>query len=466
MTVPSSLRTACLNFWEVLAQSIAMLGPTMTPVLIVPLAFASSGNASWLAYVFGAVMLLAVALCLREFASRSATAGSLYTYAQRAFGARGAMLAGWCLLWAYAFVCVAGLTGFAVFGNALLGAVGWSVPPLVLSAIGLAIGWYLSFRDIRLSTITLLALETASVSLIALLLIVVFAHKGVVDPDQLSLHGGSLSAIGLGAVIAVFSLVGFESATSLGEEARAPLRTIPSAVIWSVLISGTFFVVCVYAEILGTRGFSTTLDKLTTPLDTLSDIMRVPYLKIPIDIGALFSSFSVALASLNAGARVIYTMGRSGLLPDNLGRSHEQHKSPHVALSLFAVVNFVITVLLLVVFHRAPADAFGDTATLGAFGFVAIYLSIAIGAPLYLRRLGEMKPVHVALAAVTVLLLLVPTVGSVYPVPPPPGNIYPYLFVAYFLIGAAWLWGRSGRSTLVETEVAPDLVAAQTAETA
>ena len=455
MTASTSLRTACLNFWEVLAQSIAMLGPTMTPVLIVPLAFASSGNASWVAYVFGAVMLLAVALSLREFATRSATAGSLYTYAQRAFGARGAMLAGWCLLWAYAFVCVAGLTGFAVFGNALLGSLGSAVPPMVFVAVCLGVGWYLSYRDIRLSTITLLALETASVSLIALLLVVVFAHKGIVDPDQLTLRGGSLSAIGLGAVIAVFSLVGFESATSLGEEAKSPLRTIPAAVIWSVIIAGLFFVVCVYAEILGTRGYATTLDKLTTPLDTLSDIARVPYLKIPIDIGALFSSFSVSLAALNAGARVIYTMGRSGLLPEPLGRSHPTHQSPHLALSLFALVNLAIAVVMLVGFRRAPADAFGDTATLGAFGFVAIYLSIAAGAPLYLRRLGEMRPRHLALAAVTVLLLLVPTVGSVYPVPAPPGNVYPYLFFAYFAAGALWLWSRSAHAHVVEIEAAP-----------
>jgi amino acid transporter len=450
--VPSGLRAACLNFWEVLAQSIAMLGPTMTPVLIVPLAFASSHNASWLAYVFGTIMLLAVALCLREFASRSATAGSLYTYAQRAFGARGAMLAGWCLLWAYAFVCVAGLTGFAVFSHALLGSIGSGIPSLALVAVCLGIGWYISYDDIRLSTITLLALETASVSLITLLLVAVFAHKGVVDHDQLTLQGGSLSAIALGAVLCVFSLVGFESATSLGEEARSPLRTIPAAVIWSVIISGAFFVVCVYAEILGMRGFPTTLDKLTTPLDTLSDIVGAPYLRIPIEIGALFSSFSVSLASLNAGARIIFTMARSGLFAKKLGEAHPVRKSPAVALSLFAVVNFAVAAILLVAMRRSPIDAFGDTATLGAFGFVAIYLCIAAGAPVYLRKRGELKPRHVALAAVTVLLLLVPAVGSVYPIPAPPGNVYPYLFVAYFVLGGAWLWSRSRDNTVVEVD--------------
>ncbi|MBV9645878.1 MAG: APC family permease [Candidatus Eremiobacteraeota bacterium] len=456
------LRTGCLNFWEVLAQSIAMLGPTMTPVLIVPLAFASSGNASWLAYVFGAVMLLAVALCLREFASRSATAGSLYTYTQRAFGPRGAVLAGWSLLWAYGFVCVAGLTGFAVFSRALLGPLGAAIPSLVFVAFCLGVGWYISYYDIRLSTITLLALETASVSLITLLIVIVFAHRGIVDAEQLTLKGSSLSAIGLGAVIAVFSLVGFESATSLGEEAKSPLQTIPAAVIWSVIIAGLFFVVCVYAEILGTRGFPTTLDKLTTPLNTLSDIVRAPYLKIPIDIGALFSSFSVALASLNGGARVIFTMGRSGLLSRRLGTTHDLHKSPHVALSLFALANFAVAALMLVVFRLSPNDAFNDTATLSAFGFVAIYLFIAVGAPFYLRRRGEMRPKHVALAVVTVLLLLLPAWGSVYPVPPAPANLFPYLFLAYFVIGAAWLWSRSARAQIVETDIGV-LPAAETA---
>ena len=144
------------------------------------------------------------------------------------------MLTGWCLLWAYAFVCVAGLTGFAVFSAALLGSGSKAIPPLVFSALALGIGWYVSYRDIRLSTIMLLALETASVSLIVALVVNVFVHKGtLIDVPQLTLQGGSLSGIALGVVLAIFSLVGFESATSLGEEARDPLRTIPAAVIWS-----------------------------------------------------------------------------------------------------------------------------------------------------------------------------------------------------------------------------------------
>jgi amino acid transporter len=422
-----------------------MLGPTMTPVLIVPLMYASAGNASWLAYAFGSLMLLAVALNIREFATRSASAGSLYDYARRAFGVRGSLLCGWALLWAYALVGVAGLTGFAVFSNALLSVAHVNVPAIVPVAGCLALALALAYRDVRLSTMTLLLLEAGSVTLIVVLFALVLAHGGtLVDRDQIMLRGANVSGIALGATIAIFSLVGFESATSLGEEARDPLRTIPLAVILSVVVSGMFFVLCAYAEVLAARGLTTPLDKLGTPLDALADAARVPALKVAIDVGALLSSFSITLAALNAGARIVFTKSRSRLFPAFLGRTHAQFRTPQTALLLFAGILGAVGGGMLLG-GVAPLDAFNDTATLGSFGFVAIYVFVALGAPLYLRRLGELRPRHIALAAVTLALLLVPAVGSVYPVPPAPTNTFPYIFLAYFAVGVVLLWGRSTR---------------------
>jgi amino acid transporter len=442
----SALRSDCLNVWEVLAQSIAMLGPTMTPVLIVPLMYASAGNASWLAYVFGTILLLAVALNIREFATRQASAGSLYAYALRAFGSRGSLLCGWALLWAYVFVGIAGLAGFAIFATTLLALAGVKASSLLLVTLCLAAAFAFAFRDIRLSTITLLLLEASSVSLIVVLIALVVAHRGtIVDPQQLALQGGSFAGLGLGAVIAIFSLVGFESATSLGEEARDPLRTIPNAVIASVLVSGAFFVLCAYAEVLGARGLPTSLDKIATPLDVLSDAIHAPLLKVAIDAFALLSSFSIALAALNAGSRVIYTMSREGLLPAQLGRSNPAFKTPDAALAVFAGITLVVACGMLFA-GLSPSDTFNDTATLGSFGFVAIYAFVALGAPFYLKRLGVLKARHVVLAVVTLGLLLVPAVGSVFPVPPPPANFFPYAFLAYMAIGAAALWSRSGNT--------------------
>jgi amino acid transporter len=431
-----------------------MLGPTMTPVLIVPLMYGSAGNASWLAYAFGSLMLLAVAINIREFSTRSATAGSLYDFARRAFGARGSLLCGWALLWAYALVGVAGITGFAVFASALSHVANITLPPVVPVAFCLAISLAFAYRDIRLSTITLLLLEAGSVALILVLFGLVLGHAGsVVDGAQLGLHGANLPGIALGASVAIFSLVGFESATSLGEEAHDPLRTIPTAVILSVLVCGAFFVFCAYVEVLGAHGLTTPLDKLGTPLDALADAARAPALKLAIDVGALLSSFSITLASLNAGGRIVYTMSRSGLFPAFFAKSHPQFQTPHTALGLFGGVVAVVGIGMALA-GIAPLDAFNDTASLGAYGFIAIYAFVALGAPLYLRRLGELRGRHIAFAVFTLALLLIPAVGSVYPVPPPPGNTFPYIFAAYFLIGVALLWGRSGRLPLEDPEPA------------
>ena len=58
----NKLRSNCLNFMELLAQNIALISPTMTAALIVPLMFGTTGNISWLSYAVGTVMLLFVAL--------------------------------------------------------------------------------------------------------------------------------------------------------------------------------------------------------------------------------------------------------------------------------------------------------------------------------------------------------------------------------------------------------------------
>jgi len=80
----------------------------------------------------------------------------------------------------------------------------------------------------------------------------------------------------------------------------------------SLIISGAFFVFVTYVMVLGVRGYSTPLDKLDTPLNTLATLAHVAPLSIPLSIGAMVSFFALNLSCLNAGARVIYAMGRHG----------------------------------------------------------------------------------------------------------------------------------------------------------
>ncbi|MDP9017748.1 MAG: APC family permease [Candidatus Eremiobacteraeota bacterium] len=434
---PERLRSGSLNFVEVLAASLALIGLSMTPVLIAPGMYGSAGNGSWLAYVFGGVMLLLVAFNLNHFMKRSAGAGSMFLYAAQELGPLAGSLAGWSLVWAYVFVGAANFGAQALFIGQLAGSVGIVIPALATMAGLGVICWLLAVRDIALSTIVMLALETVSVAIICVLIaIVLYKHGPSIDQAQLHLSGIGKASIGLGLAFAIFSFVGFESATAFGDEAKNPLVTIPRAVLWSVIIAGAFFVLAMYTEILGLRDSKPPLDQLSAPLWSLADAVQVGYLKIPIIIGAICSSFSVALACVNTAARILLPMAKSGILPKNLAAIHPRFATPYAGLGTIVVVMFLIGGGMFVL-RVAPLDIFNICGTLSALAFIVVYTLIAVAAPLYLRRIGELRAVDVIVSSVTVLFLLGTAATLFNPAfAPPPTNRYPYIFIAYLCLGA------------------------------
>jgi amino acid transporter len=253
----NQLRSNCLNFKELLAQNIALISPTMTAALIVPLMFGTTGSISWLSYGLGAVLVLFVALSLNQFAKRTTNSGSMYGYAMSGLGFGGGSLCGWCLLWAYLFIGLAGTTGFTIFATTLLQMAHVKVPPVILFAFCIGSCFYIAYKDIKISTLITLGLEAFSCTFILLLAFIVLGHHHfAIDTTQFTLKGTSLLTLGMGMVVAIFSLVGFESSTAFGEEAVNPLKTIPRSVIWSLLITATFFVFITYVEVQGTAGAS------------------------------------------------------------------------------------------------------------------------------------------------------------------------------------------------------------------
>src|SRR5208282_537611 len=103
--------------------------------------------------------------------------------------------------------------------------------------------WYAAYRDIKLSAKMMLILEFTSIAILTLLVVGVFFKTGLkVYIPQLTLSGFTVKGVFLAIVLAVFCNIGFESATSLGEEAKNPLKTIPRAVVGAVAIGSTFYV--------------------------------------------------------------------------------------------------------------------------------------------------------------------------------------------------------------------------------
>ncbi len=150
---------------------------------------------------------------------------------------------------------------------------------------------------------------------------------------------------------------------------------------------------------------------------------------------ALISAFACALASVNAAARLIFSMGRYKFLSHHMGRVHATHQTPHFAVALSSVFTLVVSLLML---PLGALNAFGYTGTFATFGFLVVYLLICVVSPMDRYKVGIMRPQHVALGVIGVAVLAFVIFGSLYPVPPYPYNLIPYLFAAYLLLGAAW----------------------------
>ncbi len=265
------LKRECLSYGEVIAQSIAVIAPTTTPAANIGLIFASSGNGTWLSFLIGMMGLMFVAVNINQFARRSASPGSLYSYIVKGLGPTAGVLCAWGLILAYLFTGMSTLCGFAIFGQSLLSHIGIHTHALTLFALGTALAWYVAYKDIQLSAKMMLLLEDVSIVLILALATVIWVEKGfAIDMSQLTLKGATPGGVSMGIVLVVFGFSGFESATSLGDEAKKPLKTIPKSVMQSAIWAGAFFIITAYIVVLGFSGSSQDLAKTEEPLAFLA----------------------------------------------------------------------------------------------------------------------------------------------------------------------------------------------------
>ena len=170
------------------------------------------------------------------------------------------------------------------------------------------------------------------------------------------------------ATIAILILVGFESVTSMGGEARDAKRDIPIAVIVSLLVQGVF---CYLIEYFAANYFLSSGYPMTTATGSAAPIGDMMIVVGNAILGAghgrtfmLIEAFTVFLAiigttlsCMNTGARVTYAMGKDQELPDHLGTLHAANLTPHRAIWTLAAISAVVGCLTV-------SNLFGDAGAL------------------------------------------------------------------------------------------------------
>jgi amino acid transporter len=432
------LRQQVLSPIETLAQSISTIAPSTSAALTFSLVFTLAGEGTGVAYVIATLAMVLVALCIAVFARDSASPGSLFVYTRMTLPPVISSLTGWALLFAYILTASSVIGGFINYVYVFLGAAGCYVPPAVpaIAAAGGAV--WIAYRDIKISARMMLYVEAISVSLIAFVIGITLWKNGLhFDWDQIRLRGVSVSGVSLGGMLAIFSFVGFESATTLGTEAREPLRTIPRALIQSAVLAGTFFIICAYGEVMGFRGAPVTLGQSAAPLRYLSARAGVGAVGPVIDAGVLVSMFAATLGCVIAAGRLLLLMAHHGLVHKQLSRTHSRNETPSVA-SLLAGLLAAIPVVIVAERGATGADIYGWMGTLAVFGFLTAYGLATVGMVQHLRSKGRLRAGWIALAGGAIVVLLAAMVGTVFPVPPAPYLYFPYIYLAYMVGGAGW----------------------------
>lgn len=447
-----ALKQKVLSTPEVLAQSVANMAPSAAMALLPLLVFMSAGNALWLSFLLGLVVLLIVGYCAAQFATRINSAGSFYVWVTRALGPGAGSAAGWGLVMGYLFTGIATVIGFEIYADNFLTGLGISSPRdyvvrtvlYVLGGLGPAL---MSVMDIKISQRAAFILETVSVAIILILCVATWVHNGTVfNLDELSLKGFEPGGMVVGIVLAIFAFVGFESAGALGQEAKDPARSVPRAILWSCGAVGLFYLIVSYTQLagFGDGGFG----KATAPLPQLASVAGLGWLGHFIAFGITCSMFACCLACLTAGSRMLLSLSHDGLLPKVFTRTSRATRAPYVAIWAVAV-PMVVVPLAFIAAGSTDTVLTGEEGTVATYGFMLAYALVSLAAPVYLKKTGTPKPLAWVLGllglAVMVFVFYVNWIpqavpNGVFPALTWPYSALPYVFIAWAAVGAAWYW--------------------------
>jgi len=444
-----ALEQHAIGLPAVTAQSAALIGPAVGSVAGLAFIVGYSGAATPLAFVIGLVVCVCVALVIGEYARRLPSAGSFYTYLTRTFGPKTGFVTGLALFGAYMLLFPFQLDFFGNFVSSLLAASNVHIAWWVFSAALIIVSTTLGVLGIKPSLRTgLIGLGFEMLVLTIFSLVIIFKGGAAGNTIQafnpaesLKGSGGLLTAV----VYTIFAFVGFESATTLGDEAREPRRTIPRAVMLTTLVVGVFYVVVAYAVTIGYGTSSKDVSALATagaPFTTLADKFGDGTLSVFVNLAVISSFFALNIVTVIAVSRIFWKMGRDRLLPAAFSRVNRR-LSPHIAVLFTGALAMVASILF-----GAIWGALNFASWLSYFAtlfFIAAYLLISVGLIRFMWR--DHRPEfswlkHAVLPVISIVAMIWVLWGNIHPYPPAPLRWLIYATIGVLLAGvliAQWL---------------------------
>lgn len=421
-----SLMPGAVGLVAVILFAITTAGPALSADSGLVISTAYAGGSTPLAVILATVAMLLVAASLGQLAKFLPSAGGLYTYTSHGLGRVIGFLTGWLLILGYVLIPPLVILVFAYVSQADLtadaGAPSWIWAPIAGAV--LILGWALTIRGVRISTRAAVVLGAVEILIFVAfsidLIVLAGSHNtlAVFGPSEGNSNG--LGSVFVAMIYAVLAFIGFDGVASMAEETSQPRRNIPRALIWSTLVMGVFWLLCYYAAVVY-FGPSRVANPAHGFLalnggDPWGGLAHTLWggAWVLILIAVLTSAFASSTNSANAGTRIGYSLGRSGLLPRPLSYVHPKFRTPHVALTAQAAVTLVI-MLGLGFGLGSPITAFAFIGTIITILFVVVYGIVCVACAAYFltQRRDVFSPfLHLVLPVLAVLFMIPVLIAS------------------------------------------------------
>jgi amino acid transporter len=356
-----------------------------------------------LAYVVVSVILLIFAVGYTTMARHHTSTGAFYSFVARGLrqpaGGAAAMIA----LLGYNAMQI-GLYG--LFGAAAAGFfadnLGITIPWWVFVFVAMAIIAVLGYRQVDLSVKVLSILVSLEFLIVLILDVAILIKGGQGGTAPLNATPFTWSAFTSGSIaIALLfnfaSFIGFEATTIYSEEAKDPKRTVPRATFVAVLTIGLFYTLTTYlmVEGQGADGLKEYLAGLkpdpTAFLFELGGTYIGAALTTVMSLLFISSVFAALLAFHNAVARYLFALGREGLVPEQLGRTHAVHLSPHMGSMSQSILAFVVVLIFVVTAQDPVLALFTWLTQLGTLAIIVLMSLASFAVVAFFARHREFK---------------------------------------------------------------------------
>ena len=383
-----------------------------TGIFILPgtVAATKAGPGIILSFVLAAIVCAVAAMCYAEFASVLPIAGSAYSYGNIVYGEMIGWIIGWALVLEYVLAVATVAVGWAAYFNSFIAGFGLKLPKAITGSFDPAHGTYINVVAILIVCLIAWIIDTGLktsirlnniIVVVKLAIIVLFLLVGsfYVKPSNwtpFAPFGGT--GILKGAAVVFFAYLGFDAVSSSAAEVKSAKRNMPIGIIGTLVIC-TIFYILVSGVLTGMVSY-----KQLNVDDAVAFALQLVHQNFVagiISIGALAGMFTMMVTMIYSSSRLLYSIGRDGLLPRFLGKIDKHHAPKNAMLTVTIVISILAGLI--------PLDQLANLVNIGtliAFAFVSFGILLLRRNPKLNAIKGFRVPLYPVLPIISGLLCL------------------------------------------------------------